>query len=94
MNSTAVGNEVAEFAERFLLLEQYDHIDELILTGGGCNVDSFENLPKIDFKILFKLFARDHPGWNRSASRPPKIRPHPRLERDGARGASVHFDYD
>ncbi len=29
---------VAEFAEYFLLIEQYDRIDELILTGGGCNI--------------------------------------------------------
>jgi len=31
-------DQVADFAERFLLIEQYDHIDELILTGGGCNI--------------------------------------------------------
>ena len=31
-------DEIAAYAEQFLIGEQYLHVDALILTGGGCNI--------------------------------------------------------
>jgi hypothetical protein len=87
---------VATIAERFLLIEQYDHIDELILTGGGCHI------PLIGEAIRRKL--EPYELINTHLPMPPDAgsstqRCH-ELDRKLVRGAtalgatSVFFDYD
>ena len=86
---------VADYAERFLLIEQYDHIDELILTGGGCNI------PLVREAIRQKLerynLKNSHIPLADQIDIPPRCR---KLERILVRGAtalgatSVFFDYD
>ncbi len=86
---------VAEFAERFLLIEQYDQIDELILTGGGCNI------PLVREAIRQKLerykLKNSHIPVADQVEVPQRCC---KLERVLVRGAtalgatSVFFDYD
>jgi hypothetical protein len=86
---------VAESAEEFLLIEQYDHIDELILTGGGFNI------PLVREAIRRKLerynLKNSHIPLADQLDIPPRCR---KLERILVRGAtalgatSVYFDYD
>ena len=88
-------DQVADYAERFLLLEQYEHIDELILTGGGCNI------PLVREAIRQKLerynLKNSHIPLADQIDIPPGCR---KLERILVRGAtalgatSVFFDYD
>jgi hypothetical protein len=87
---------VATIAIRFLLIEQYDHIDELILTGGGCQIP-----------LVGEAIERKLQPYNLKQSHVPvlpvatstKHRCH-ELERKLVRGAtalgatSVFFDYD
>jgi hypothetical protein len=86
---------IAEQAARFLEIEQYTHIDELILTGGGCNIPLVrealrEKLKPYQLKNSYIPFAEDEALPHRCQ----------RLERSLVRGAtalggtSVFFDYD
>jgi hypothetical protein len=86
---------VADFAERFLLIEQYDQIDELILTGGGCNI------PLVRDAVRQKLeryhLKKSHIPVAEQIDLPPRCQ---KLDRILVRGAtaigatSVFFDYD
>ena len=86
---------VADLAERFLLIEQYDHIDELILTGGGCNI------PLVREAIRKKLerydLRKSHIPLSDQIDLPERCQ---KLDRLLVRGAtalgatSVYFDYD
>jgi hypothetical protein len=86
---------VADFADRFLLIEQYDHIDELILTGGGCNIPLLREA--IRKKLAPYNLRNSHIPLSDQLPVPPGCR---RLERMLVRGAtalgatSVFFDYD
>jgi hypothetical protein len=86
---------VAEFAERFLVIEQYDHIDELILTGGGCNIPLVREAVR---KKLERYNLRNSHIPLADHVVPPKGCQ--KLERLLVRGAtalggtSVFFDYD
>ena len=86
---------IAEQALKFLVIEQYDHIDELILTGGGCNIPLVrqalrEKLGKFKLKNSYIPISEQE-------AIPDRCR---RLERSLVRGAtalggtSVFFDYD
>jgi hypothetical protein len=86
---------VAGYAEQFLLTEHYDHIDELILTGGGCNI------PLVREAIRKKLerysLKNSHVPVADVKDLPPGSQ---QLDRLLVRGAtalgatSVFFDYD
>ena len=76
-------------------MEQYDHIDELILTGGGCNI------PLVRDAIRGKLerynLKNSHIPVSDLIAMPPRSQ---KLDRILVRGAtalgaaSVFFDYD
>jgi hypothetical protein len=86
---------VADFAERFLLIEQYDHIDELILTGGGCNIPLVRDAVRKKLE-RYKL-RKSHVPLPEEIAVPERCQ---KLDRLLVRGAtalgatSVYFDYD
>ena len=88
-------DQIADYAEQFLLQDQYDFIDELILTGGGCNI------PPVREAICRKLkkyhLKNSHIPHSNGFDLPDKCE---KIERLLVRGAtalgasSVFFDYD
>ncbi len=86
---------VAEFAERFLLIEQYDNIDELILTGGGCNIPLVREAVRKKLE-RYKL-KNSHIPLADQMDLPERCQKLERLLVRGATalgGTSVFFDYD
>jgi hypothetical protein len=90
--------EIADYAQKFLVAEQYKQIDALILTGGGCNIPLvrsalFERLAR--YRKDFRYAATYVPSESQEKLRPGHHRLEPYLVRGATAlgGASVFFDF-
>jgi Tfp pilus assembly PilM family ATPase len=86
-------DEVADFAGKFLDLHQYDHIDDLIFTGGGSMIPAVRDTLR---KRLEEPYGIRKFHWYATESSDVRLHPFPyELSRGSTAlgGASVYFDF-
>lgn len=88
-------NEVADLAEKFIEIHQYPRVDELILTGGGCNIPAIretlcKRLERYRYANAYvPSMAEEHLPYNYRRVEPLQVRAATALG-----GCSVFFDYE
>ena len=88
-------SEIADYAARFIEIEQYDRIDDLILTGGGMNIPEVRDALRERLAHIGSFKHAYVPGLSDEALDDHYSRLQPLLVRAGTAlgGSSVYFDF-